>query len=110
MTRMLTWMLALGLVFAVIATLLAPSVLGWYFTPPQGGVVMMKGDDAVRWGMHRLIQTQFISLVVGAALGLLIGLKWRGTSAEVPPKRAPSPPPAGPPAPAGTGNRTPTSV
>ena len=38
-----------GLWTAVLATLIAPSVLGWYFTPPQGGVVMMKGDDAVRW-------------------------------------------------------------
>jgi hypothetical protein len=104
MTRVLTWMLALGLVFAVIATLLAPSVLGWYFTPPQGGVVMMKGDDAVRWGMRRLIQTQFIAFVIGAVLGLLIGLKWRPKSAALPPPRASSTPAA-----AGPG-RTPTSV
>src|SRR5690348_10096034 len=107
MTRVLTWMLALGLVFAIIATLLAPSVLGWYFTPPQGGVVMMKGDDAVRWGMHRLIETQFIAFIVGAILGLFIGLKFRRKTAELPPPRAATP---GPPASAGTGNRTPTSV
>jgi hypothetical protein len=107
MTRVLMWMLALGLVFAVIATLLAPSVLGWYFTPPQGGVVMMKGDDAVRWGMRRLVEAQFISFIVGAVLGLLIGMKFRRKSPGLPPPRAST---ATPPAPAGTGNRTPTSV
>jgi hypothetical protein len=105
MTRVLTWMLALGLAFAVIATLLAPSILGWYFTPPQGGVVMMKGDDAVRWGMHRLIQAQFIALIIGALLGLVIGLKWRPKSAELPPPRS-----SATATPAGTSNRTPTSV
>jgi hypothetical protein len=107
MTRVLIWMLALGLVFAVIDTLLAPSVLGWYFTPPQGGVVMMKGDDAVRWGMHRLIETQFIAFILGAVLGILIGVKLRRKSPDLPPPRASTP---AAPAPAGTGNRTPTSV
>jgi hypothetical protein len=106
MTRVLTWILALGLVFAIIATLLAPSVLGWYFTPPQGGVVMMKGDDAVRWGMHRLIETQFIALIVGGVLGLVVGLKFRPKAANLPPPRAT--PSAGAATPAGTGSRTPT--
>src|ERR1700730_18270248 len=105
MTRVLAWLLGLVLAFAVIATLLAPSVLGWYFTPPQGGVVMMKGDDAVRWGMHRLIQTQFISFIIGAVLGLVIGLKWRPKSAELPPPRAST---TTGPASAGTANRNPT--
>ena len=109
MTRVLVWMLALGLVFAIVATLLAPSVLGWYFTPPQGGVVMMKGDDAVRWGMHRLIQTQFIALVIGAVLGILVGLRLRSRSANLPPPRASTTPPSAT-TPAGTGSRTPTSV
>jgi hypothetical protein len=104
MRRVFVWMLALGLLLAVIDTLLAPSVLGWYFTPPQGGVVMMKGDDAVRWGMHRLIETQLIAFIVGALLGLLIGLKWRPKSAALPPPRATTP------SAAGTGTRSPTSV
>src|SRR5438270_13649958 len=107
MNRVLTWMLGLGLVFAILATLLAPSVLGWYFTPPQGGVVMMKGDDAVRWGMHRLIESQFIALIVGAVIGLLVGVKFRPKSANLPPPRASTSPSAATPAP---GNRTPTSV
>src|SRR4051812_44232813 len=107
MLRTLVWVLGLGVIFAVLATLLAPSVLGWYFTPPQGGVVMMKGDDAVRWGMHRLIEAQFIAFVIGAVLGLLIGVKLRRKSPGLPPPRASTP---AAPAPAGTGNRTPTSV
>src|SRR3954464_15717800 len=109
MLRTLVWILGLGVVFAVLATLIAPSVLGWYFTPPEGGVVMMKGDDAVRWGMHRLIQAQVIAFVVGGALGLVIGLRWRPrgeASAELP---ASSKTPAAP-APVGPGGRTPTSV
>jgi hypothetical protein len=77
MRRVLVWVLGLGLVFAVIATLVAPSVLGWYFTPPEGGVVMMKGDDAVRWGIHRLVQTQLIAFVIGGVLGLVISWRFR---------------------------------
>jgi len=109
MRRVLVWVLGLGVVFAVLATLIAPSVLGWYFTPPQGGVVMMKGDDAVRWGMNRLIQTQVIAFVIGAALGLVIALRWRPRS-ETPEKLPPSSKTPTTPAPVGPGGRTPTSV
>ena len=109
MRRVLVWVLGLGVVFEVLATLIAPSVLGWYFTPPQGGVVMMKGDDAVRWGMNRLIQTQSIAFIIGAVLGLVIALKLRpkaASPAELPPSsKTPSSP-----APVGPGGRTPTSV
>ena len=108
MRRVLVWMLGLGLVFAVLATLIAPSVLGWYFTPPQGGVVMMKGDDAVRWGMNRLITTQLVALILGAVLGLVIAWRWRKRAdgaAGLPPPRTPTTP-----APVGPGGRNPTSV
>jgi hypothetical protein len=37
MQRALIWVLGIGVFFAVLATLIAPSVLGWYFTPPEGG-------------------------------------------------------------------------
>ena len=109
MRRVLVWVLGLGVVFEVLATLIAPSVLGWYFTPPQGGVVMMKGDDAVRWGMNRLIETQSIAFVIGAVLGLVIAVKLRSktpTPRELPPSsKTPTSP-----APVGPGGRTPTSV
>ncbi|GAC1537036.1 MAG: hypothetical protein NVS2B9_03030 [Myxococcales bacterium] len=84
-------MLALAIVFAVLATLIAPSALGWYFTPPEGGVVMMKGDDAVRWGIRRLIQAQLVGLALGALLGLVIGARSRSTVAAqaIPPPREP---------------------
>lgn len=90
MTRTLVWMLTLALVFAVLATLIAPSALGWYFTPPEGGVVMMKGDDAVRWGIRKLIQTQIVGLALGAVLGLLIGARSRKKEAAqvLPPPRS----------------------
>jgi hypothetical protein len=109
MRRVLVWVLGLGVVFAVLATLIAPSVLGWYFTPPQGGVVMMKGDDAVRWGMNRLIETQVIAFVVGAVLGLVIALRFRPKTATAAELSPPSKTPAAP-APVGPGGRTPTSV
>ena len=109
MRRVLVWVLGLGVVFEVLATLIAPSVLGWYFTPPEGGMVMMKGDDAVRWGINRLIQTQSIAFFVGAVLGLVVALKLRtktGAPAELPPSaKTPATP-----APVGPGGRTPTSV
>ena len=109
MRRVLVWVLGLGVVFEVLATLIAPSVLGWYFTPPQGGVVMMKGDDAVRWGMNRLIQTQSIAFAIGAILGLVIALKLR-PKAAAPAELPPSSKTPGNPAPVGPGGRTPTSV
>jgi hypothetical protein len=92
MKRTLVWMLALAIAFAVLATLVAPSALGWYFTPPEGGVVMMKGDDAVRWGMRRLIQAQLVGLAVGAVLGLVIGVRSRKKAASqvIPPPREPA--------------------
>src|SRR3954454_18005298 len=100
MLRTLVWILGLGVVFAVLATLIAPSVLGWYFTPPEGGMVMMKGDDAVRWGMNRLIQTQSIAFVVGAVLALVIALNLR-TKPAAPAELPPSPKTPATPAPVG---------
>lgn len=92
MRRTLVWMLGLALLFAVLASIVAPSALGWYFTPPEGGVVMMKGDDAVRWGIRRFIEAQLVGLALGAVLGLVIGVKSRARAAEpVPPPRAPAP-------------------
>ena len=70
---------------------------------------MMKGDDAVRWGMNRLIETQSIAFLIGAVLGLVIALKLRSktpTPRELPPSsKTPTTP-----APVGPGGRTPTSV
>jgi hypothetical protein len=109
MTRTLLWILGLGLVFAVLATLIAPSVLGWYFTPPEGGVVMMKGDDAVRWGIHRLVQAQLIAFVVGGALGLVISWRFRPRTARARSLSASSTTPETPAA-VGPGSRSPSSV
>jgi hypothetical protein len=106
MLRTLVWVLGLGLFFAVLATLIAPSVLGWYFTPPEGGVVMMKGDDAVRWGMHRLILTQLIALVIGGTLGFVASLRFRPRTARA----KPLPAGAAVPAAVGPGCRSPTTV
>lgn len=93
MKRTLVWMESLALVFAILATLVAPAALGWYFTPPEGGMVMMKGDDAVRWGTHRLIEAQLVALIAGALLGLFIGARSRSKTAEpLPPPRAGTPP------------------
>jgi len=106
MLRTLVWVLGLGVIFAVLATLIAPSVLGWYFTPPEGGVVMMKGDDAVRWGIHRLIQTQVIAFVIGGVLGFVVSLRFRPRTA----REKTLPTPATTPAPVGPGGRSTTSV
>jgi len=109
MARTLGWVLGLGVVFAVLATLIAPSVLGWYFTPPEGGVVMMKGDDAVRWGIHRLIQAQVLAFVVGGVLGFVVSMRFRPRTARSSALPGSSTTPATP-APVGPGGRSPTSV
>jgi hypothetical protein len=108
MRRVLVWILGLGVIFAVFATFIAPSVLGWYFTPPARGKILMEGDDAVRWGMHRLIQTQAVAFIIGALLGAFFAWRVRDRkpgTAELPPPRSPANP-----APVGPGGRTPTSV
>jgi hypothetical protein len=70
-------------------------------------VVMMKGDDAVRWGIHRLVQTQLVAFVIGGVLGLVISWRFRPRASTPEALPASSKTPTAPPA-AGPGDRTTT--
>ncbi|HYZ87717.1 MAG TPA: hypothetical protein VE620_00330 [Myxococcales bacterium] len=95
MRRILTSVIAGALIGIILATWLGPRVLTWWFTPPAG-VMLTNASEAVRWGMDRLVHAQIISLLVGAALGLVVGLLLRPKAATPPPRSAPSTAPAAP--------------
>ncbi len=67
-------MFAGALVGIILTTWLAPSVFVWWFTPPAGLTMTFDAPKAVQWGMNRLVHAQLISLVVGALLGLVLGV------------------------------------
>jgi hypothetical protein len=91
--RILTAVIAGALIGIVLATWLGPRVLTWWFTPPAG-VMLTNASEAVRWGMDRLVHAQLISLLVGAVLGLVVGILIRPKAATPPPRHATSPAPA----------------
>jgi hypothetical protein len=92
-----------ALIGIVLATWLGPRVLTWWFTPPAG-VMLTNASEAVRWGMDRLVHAQLISLLIGAILGLIVGVLLR-RKAEAPPPRQ-----SAPAVPAASSSKTPTSV
>jgi F0F1-type ATP synthase assembly protein I len=94
--RILTAVIAGALIGIVLATWLGPRVLTWWFTPPAG-VMLTNASEAVRWGMDRLVHAQLISLLVGAILGLVVGILLRPKGATPPPRHATSTPAASPP-------------
>ena len=101
MGRILTWMCAGALLAVILTTWLAPSVFVWWFTPPAGLTMTFDAPKAIQWGMNRLVHAQMISLVVGALLGLVVGVLVRRRSATPPPRTS---------IPAATPQKTPTSV
>jgi len=82
-------MFAGALVGIILTTWLGPRVLTWWFTPPAG-VMLTNASEAVRWGMDRLVSAQLVSLIVGAAIGLIAGMLLRRRE-EVPPPRHAAP-------------------
>jgi hypothetical protein len=61
-------LIALGV--AVLVTIFAPGAIAWYFNPPvEYGV---NCTNAVRWGLGRLQLFQFIGLIVGFILGVVL--------------------------------------
>ena len=77
-------MFAGALLGIILTTWLAPSVFVWWFTPPAGLTMTFDAPKAVQWGMNRLVHAQMISLLLGAMVGLVLGILVR---------RRPSPPP-----------------
>jgi cellobiose-specific phosphotransferase system component IIC len=92
--RILAWMCGGALLAVILTTWLAPSVFVWWFTPPAGLTMTFDAPKAIQWGMNRLIHAQMISLLVGAVLGLVVGLLLRRRGATPPPRSAiPAPAP-----------------
>ena len=77
-----------AVVFSVLTTWLGPKMIGWYVTPADQPAAL-SCQAAVVGAMHRLVQTQMIGTLIGAAVGLLLGiLFWRRKPATPPPPAA----------------------
>lgn len=70
LVRTLYTMGATGLVGAIIATLIAPTIIRVLFTPPVSFGVNC--EPAATWSMESVIKSQVIGIVVGALVGLVL--------------------------------------
>lgn len=104
MRRFLTSVLVGALLGIILTTWFGPRILTWWFTPPAG-VMLTNASEAVRWGMDRLVHAQLISLLVGAVLGLVVGVLLFRRKPSTPPPRE-----AAPAAPTPAAQKTTTSV
>jgi hypothetical protein len=66
-------------VLLILTTWLAPSVLGWWFQPPIP--VPISCNEAVTWGVNRLVQSQLVSLGLGAVGGCVLAFFTRKKAA-----------------------------
>lgn len=73
--KSLVLILVCGLIAGAIATMTAPRLLSWYATPPVP--IGVSCDLAIDWSMEKLILFQAMGLAAGAALGAILGFKFR---------------------------------
>jgi hypothetical protein len=66
----LNLILASAVVFLVAFTWLAPKVIGVLFTPPVS--FGMNCEPAAAWSMSKLIWTQGIGFILGAAVAIVV--------------------------------------
>jgi hypothetical protein len=62
-------------------SLVLPRFFSWYFEPPASIGVSCSG--AVRWTVERVLQVQFLALIVGALAGLSLALIWRSRQKRI---------------------------
>jgi hypothetical protein len=105
--RRFLWLaLLFALIGDVVATLIAPNVIRYWFAPPvqAGANALLNCEGALAWGMDSLIKVQIGFAAGGIVLGLIVSLllwrRERRKQAEA--KTAAPATPAGP-APAGPG-------
>jgi ABC-type phosphate/phosphonate transport system permease subunit len=77
-----------AVVFSILTTWLGPKMIGWYVTPADQPAAL-SCQAAVIGAMNRLVRMQMVGTIIGAAVGLILGIVFR-------PRRAP--PPVAPPA------------
>ena len=77
-----------AVVFSILATWLGPKMIGWYVTPADQPAAM-SCQAAVVGALNRLVRLQMIGTLIGAGVGLVLGIVFRGGRA---------PPPVAPPA------------
>jgi hypothetical protein len=66
----------IGILLSVtVASIYIPRTILWYFDPPTSMGVSC--TPSIHWALDRLLNTQLISIGVGAVLGLAVGLKFR---------------------------------
>ena len=79
MKTTLIWMLVGALIGAVVASFIVPPALSWYTSPgglPQGAQIqsVVQIPEIIRYATYHLIRGQLIGGIIGAAVGLGIGI------------------------------------
>jgi len=77
--KIVIFMLAGALLGAVVASFVVPPALAWYSSPgglPQGAQIqaVVQIPEVIRYATSHLIQGQAIGGMIGAALGLVLGI------------------------------------
>lgn len=66
---------AMGAIGAIVASLFAPQLIAWYFTPPVEPY--LNCSPATTWAMNKLIMIQVISLIFFGMIGLFLAARMR---------------------------------
>ena len=74
--KRIIWFILGGAIFgSAIASWLAPRGIAWYFDPPVN--IGLNCKAATEWAMTKLQIMQFVGLLAGSGLGLLLGISRR---------------------------------
>jgi sorbitol-specific phosphotransferase system component IIBC len=87
--------LAAALAGSILATLIAPRAIIWYFTPPAGMAMTFDAAATVQYGISRLIRAQLLGAAFGAVIAWIISFllyRRRSKAAAATPASAPATP------------------